>query len=499
MLEKYLNQLKQYNEKVKNYNFCLNMICWDMETEKEFPSKSVEKTGSVIEFLSKETSSLLVSKETKEMLDYLNLHINELTLVDKRQVIMLTRKHERASKIPVELIGKYENLKIKAQNIWVEAKGKNDFSLFAPYLKELINYNREFIKLLGYKDHPYNALLDSDEYGMTVEKLDNFFQKLREDLVPFAKETIKRFENFDTSFLNRKISIEKQKEFSKFLANTIGFSLENGLIKESEHPFCMGIDPTSVRLTTHYYEENFISSMFSVLHEGGHGIYEQNQDSILDSTLLQGGASMGIHESQSRTYENIFGRNIHFVRGIYPKLLEFFPEFNDISAETFYKAINKPENSLIRIEADELTYSLHVMIRYEIEKLLFEGKVEVEELPNLWNQKIKDYLGIDVPSNSKGVLQDVHWAGGLFGYFPSYSLGNAYASQIVTEMKKELDINGLLEQQNFAPINNWLGEKVHKKGLLLDPNDLIKEICGEELSPTPFINYLKEKFNNITF
>ena len=497
MLEKYLKQLNEYNDKVKNYNFCLNMIYWDMETEKDFPAKAVEKTGQTIEFLSKESANLLVSKETKEMLDYLNLHGNELNTVDKRQVELLTRQYDRMSKIPVDLIGKYENLKVKAQNVWVEAKGKNDFSLFVPYLKELIDYNREFIKLLGYKDHPYNALLEGGEYGMTVEKLDNFFAKLREDLVPFAKDVIEKFSKFDASFLERSISIEKQKEFSRFLANYIGFDLKKGLIKESEHPFCMGIDPTNVRFTTHYYENNFVSSMFSVLHEGGHGLYEQNQDETLGTTLLQGGASMGVHESQSRTYENVFGRSYEFLKGIYPKLLEFFPEFQDISLEDFYKGINKPENSLIRIEADELTYSLHVMIRYEIEKLLFEGKIEVEELPKIWNEKIKNYLGIDVPNNAKGVLQDVHWAGGMFGYFPSYSLGNAYASQIVEVLKKDLDLNTLLEKGDFVTINRWIGEKVHNKGLLLDPNDLIRTVCGEELNPVPFINYLKEKFEKI--
>jgi len=177
--------------------------------------------------------------------------------------------------------------------------------------------------------------------------------------------------------------------------------------------------------------------------------------------------------------------------------LEFFPEFQDISLDDFYKAINKPENSLIRIESDELTYSLHVMIRYEIEKLLFEGKIEVEELPKIWNEKIKSYLGIDVPSNAKGVLQDVHWAGGMFGYFPSYSLGNAYASQIVEVLKKELGLNSLLEKGDFESINSWVEKKVHNKGLLLDPNDLIRSICGEELNPQPFIDYLKEKFNSI--
>ncbi len=496
-MNKYLKQLQAYNEKVKNFNYCLNMIYWDMETEKEFPVKAVDRTGGVIEFLSKEITNLLVSEETKEMIDYLTIHSNELNAVDRRQVQLLKRNYERNVKIPVELIGKYENLKVKAQSIWVEAKNNNDFELFAPYLKELIENNREFIKFTGYKDHPYNALLERDEYGMTVEKLDNFFEKLRDHLVPLAKNTIEKFSSFDTSFLERELSVEKQKEFSKFLANYIGFDLEKGLIKESEHPFCMGIAPDNVRFTTHYYEENFISSMYSVLHEGGHGLYEQNQDETLDTTLLQGGASMGIHESQSRTYENIFGRNYYFLKGIYPKILEFFPELSDVSLDDFYKAVNKPENSLIRIEADELTYSLHVMIRYEIEKLLFEGKIEVEELPKIWNEKIKAYLGIDVPSDSKGVLQDVHWAGGLFGYFPSYSLGNAYASQIVEVMKKDLDLNSLLEKGDFKVINNWLQEKVHKKGLLLDPNDLIGSICKEELNPMPFIYYLKDKFENI--
>lgn len=497
MIEKYLKELKSYNEKVKNYNYCLNMIYWDLETEKNFPPKAVDKTGEVIEFLSKEMTNLLLSKETKTMLDYLKLHINELNQIDKRQVELLERNYLRTVKIPVELIGKYENLKVKAQSVWVEAKNNNDFKLFAPYLKELIEYNREFIKLTGYKDHPYNALLEKDEYGMTVDKLDNFFEKLKEHLVPLAKETIEKFSDFDTSFLERKVSLERQKEFSVFLAKYIGFDLDKGMIKESEHPFCMGIDPDNVRFTTHYYESNFISSMYSVLHEGGHGLYEQNQDETLETTLLQGGASMGIHESQSRTYENIFGRNYYFLKGLYPKLLGYFPELNDISLDDFYKAVNKPENSLIRIEADELTYSLHVMVRYEIEKLIFEGKVEVEELPKIWNEKIKSYLGIEVPNDSKGILQDVHWAAGLFGYFPSYSLGNAYASQVIELMKKDLDLNVFLELGDFTEINKWLKEKIHKKGLLFDPNELIGALCGEELNPMPFINYLKDKFQGI--
>lgn len=497
MLEKYLEQLASYNEKIQNYNFCLNMIYWDMETEKGFPSKGIEKTGKVIEFLSSEVNNLMINSKSKDMLDYLSLHKEELSKIDQRQVELLLRNYERVSKIPVELLSKYEGLKIKAQNVWVEAKENNDFNLFAPYLKELIEYNREFIKLLGYEGHQYNTLLEAGEYGMTVEKLDSFFEVLRKELVPFAKETIKKFEKFDASFLERLVPLERQKSFSNFLARYIGFDLDKGLIKESEHPFCMGIEPNNVRFTTHYYKDNFVSSMFSILHEGGHGIYEQNQDESLIVTLLQGGASMGVHESQSRTYENIFGRNYYFLKGLYPNIQEVFPEFKDISLDEFYKGINKPENSLIRIEADELTYSLHVMIRYEIEKMIFEGKLEVEDLPRVWNAKIKEYLGIDVPSDSKGVLQDVHWAGGMFGYFPSYSLGNAYASQIIDELKKEIDINSHLGNGDFAPINSWLNEKIHKKGMTLDPNDLIKSVCGEELNPVPFINYLKEKFGSI--
>lgn len=497
MLKESLEELRILNEKVSNLNYCLNMIYWDMETEKDYPEKAVEKTSTVIEFLSKELTTLTTSPQTKKMLDYLSLHKEELSTIDKRQVEILLRDYERTSKIPLEMLGKYAGLQVKAQNIWVEAKGKNDFSLFAPYLKELIEYNRDFIKILGYKDHPYNCLLEGGEYGMTVAKLDDFFGTLREHLVPLAKEVISKFEKFNTKFLNCSISIEKQKEFGKFLASYIGFDLKKGLIKESEHPFCMGMNQNNVRFTSHYYENNFLSSMYSILHEAGHGIYEQNMGNDLEFTCLSQGASMGIHESQSRTFENIFGRNYNFLKGIYPKLLEFFPEFGNISLDDFYKAINKPENSLIRIESDELTYSLHIMIRYEIEKMLFEGTIEVDDLPKIWNEKIKAYLGIDVPIDAKGVLQDVHWAGGMFGYFPSYSLGNAYASQIIEVLKKDLDLDQLLLAGDFVTITKWIGEKIHKHGSLYDPNDLIRNICGEELNPMPFINYLKEKFNAI--
>ncbi|MBN2837203.1 MAG: carboxypeptidase M32 [Fusobacteriaceae bacterium] len=480
-----------------NYNYCLNNIYWDMETETAFPPKAVEKTSQVIEFLSKEITNLLVSKDTIEMIDYLTENNKSLTPIQKRQVILLNRAYNRASKIPVDLQTKYEGLKIKAQSVWVEAKEKNDYSLFAPYFKELIFYNKKFIKLLEPKVHPYDILLEQGEFGMTVEKLDKFFDVLKKELIPFAKATIEKLESINTDFLFKSIPLERQKAFSNYLARYIGFDLNKGLIKESEHPFCMGIEPNNVRFTTHYYGNNFISSIYSVLHEAGHGIYEQNQDSELEGTMLQGGASMGVHESQSRTFENLFGRNYYFLKGLYPNLQEIFPEIKEVSVEAFYKGVNKPENSLIRIEADELTYSLHIMLRYEIEKMIFEDKIEVDELPKIWNSKMKEYFGLDVPNDSKGILQDVHWAGGMFGYFPSYSLGNAYANQIIEEMKKEIKLDEFLEKGEFGPINYWLREKIHRKGMLLDPDDLIKSICKEELNPYLYINYLKEKFRKI--
>jgi carboxypeptidase Taq len=276
------------------------------------------------------------------------------------------------------------------------------------------------------------------------------------------------------------------------------FDKSRGLIKESEHPFTSGYGTSDVRVTNHYYEDLLTSSIFSAIHELGHGTYEQQCDPNLDSTLLGGGTSMAIHESQSRFYENVVGRSYEFWVAHYPKLKEIFKEeLSDITLDDFYRLVNNVECSLIRTEADELTYPLHVMVRYEIEKMIIEQDVNVDDLPTIWNQLYKEYLNIDVPSDKEGILQDVHWSGGSFGYFPTYALGSAYAAQMLNAMRKDLDFEKEIGKQNLKAINEWLKEKIHHYGATKNPTELLLISTNEEFDAKYFVEYLKNKFSKL--
>lgn len=277
----------------------------------------------------------------------------------------------------------------------------------------------------------------------------------------------------------------------------MGFDFDRGVGAESEHPFTMNITKSDVRLTTKYIEDNPMSAVFSTIHETGHGIYEQQIGDNLQGTILGSGGSMGIHESQSRFYENIIGRDLHFWKGLYEKAKEEFTFLKDISLEDFYREINLVEPSLIRVDADELTYSLHIMVRYEIEKGIIDGSIDVEDLPKVWKEKMEEYLGVVPSTDSEGVMQDVHWSAGLVGYFPSYALGSAYSAQIYNTMKKELNVDEILESGEMYKIREWLGEKIHKYGKLKETPEIIKEVTGEDLNPKYYIEYLRDKYSKI--
>lgn len=339
----------------------------------------------------------------------------------------------------------------KAETAWEEAKGKSDFSLFSPYLEQLIEFNKRFITYWGYQEHPYDALLDLFEPGVTVKVLDQLFSELKEAIIPLVKQVTASGNKPDTSFITKAFPKEKQKELSLYFLQELGYDFDGGRLDETVHPFATTLNRGDVRVTTRYDEKDFRTAIFGTIHECGHAVYEQNIDEALSGTNLSDGASMGIHESQSLFYENFIGRNKHFWTPYYKKIQEASPEqFKDISLDDFVRAINESKPSLIRVEADELTYPLHIIIRYEIEKAIFSNEVSVEELPSLWNQKYQDYLGITPQTDAEGILQDVHWAGGDFGYFPSYALGYMYAAQLKQKMLGDIpEFDTLLERGNF--------------------------------------------------
>lgn len=492
-LQEYLELLK----KMKNYEEALGVLYWDMRTGA--PKKGMEQRSEVLGTLAAEHFQLSTSERMGELISALTepAVFEGLSRIHQRSLEEMKKEYERSVKIPSDLYQQYVVHTSKSEAKWEEAKANNDFHGFLPYLEQMIDYKKQFVELWGYEENKYDTLLDMYEPGMTVKQLDDVFGALREKLVPLVAAITERG-GVDASFLNRKVPIKRQKEFSLFILKEIGYDFDAGRLDETVHPFAVGLNPGDVRVTTRYIEDEFLNSLFSSIHEGGHALYEQNISPELIGTNLCSGTSMGIHESQSRLWENMIGRSRAFWEKYLPDLHRIVPEFSDIDLESFYRGINEAKPSLIRTEADELTYNLHIMIRYELEKLLLNDQLKAADLPEAWNEKYKEYLGIVPPNDTQGVLQDVHWAGGNFGYFPSYALGNLYAAQIMHAMRKDLsDIDGLVAKGEFEPIRAWLTEKIYQHGGVYTPSDVLKNTTRELLNPAYFMEYIETKYKAI--
>lgn len=361
-----------------------------------------------------------------------------------------------------------------------------------------MDFNKQFVELWGFDGHPYNTLLDLYEPNLTVDTLDKVFGELRERAVPLAAKIADQPQP-KHDFLFQHYDKAKQRELSEFILKEMGYRFDAGRLDESAHPFATGLNLGDVRITTKFTPRDITFALFSSIHEGGHALYEQNISSSLKGTLLCTGTSMAIHESQSRFWENKVGRSYSFWKRYYPDLQRFFPEqLGHVSLEEFYKGINVVQPSLIRIEADELTYNLHIMIRYELEKALIGGELKVEDLPEAWNAKYQEALGLVPQHDAEGVLQDVHWSGGSFGYFPSYSLGNMYAAQFMHYMKKDIpDYEAHVEHGRLNVLKDWLTEKIYQHGKLYTPTELVLQVTGETLNPAYLMNYLEQKYQEI--
>jgi carboxypeptidase Taq len=361
-----------------------------------------------------------------------------------------------------------------------------------------VDFQNELVGYWGYEGNKYNTLLDFYEPGFTVEKIDKVFGELRDAIVDLLNRIKSSGYTPDTKVLEGHFSKASQEKQGTYITEKIGYDFGAGRMDESMHPFTIEFNNKDVRITTHYYENDFTNALFSCIHEGGHAIYEQNISDELRGTTLGSGVSSGIHESQSRFYENILGRSREFWKYFYPEVIKAYPQFEKVDFDEFYKAVNIVKPSLIRVDADELTYSLHIIIRYEIEKALINGEIKVEDLPRIWNEKYKEYLGVEPENDGVGVLQDVHWSGGMFGYFPSYALGNLYGAQFYNTMLKEIpDMMKKVENGEFEPIKEWLKEKIHRHGGVYKPSELITMVTGEELTAKYFIEYLNKKYGEI--
>ena len=460
------------------------------------PKDTAEGRGVALGVLAGEEHKLFSAPETGELLDFLWGRQEELDQLHRRQVEELRRSYAQLTRIPAEEYMEYAMLTNEAGDVWRRAKEASDFALFRPVLEKLVAFN---IKFAGYYDSskaPYDALLNEYERGVDMAYLDGFFATLRDRIVPLLRAVMEK-EPPEDGFLRRHCPVEAQRRFSDYLMEVLGLDRAHCAIGETEHPYTLNFNNKDVRITTHYEETNLASSMYSVIHEGGHAKYELGISDDVQYTCLAGGVSMGVHESQSRFYENLIGRSLPFIQAIFPQMREFFPEqLSDVTAEQFYRAVNKVQPSLIRTEADELTYCLHIMVRYEIEKQLISGTLAVKDVPETWNRLYKEYLGVDVPDDRRGCLQDSHWSGGAFGYFPSYALGSAYGAQMLKNMEGDIDVWGPVSRGDLSGVSAWLGDKVHRYGGLLEPAGVVKNACGQ-FDPAVFAGYLEQKYTEL--
>ncbi|NOY43131.1 MAG: carboxypeptidase M32 [Planctomycetes bacterium] len=414
-------------------------------------------------------------------------------------VRLLRRDYEKKVKLPQTLVEELTRTASHAQQVWAEARQANDFAKFQPLLEKTVGLKRQEAAALGYEATPYDALLDQYEPGETAENVARVLSALRDALVPLVQAIADSSTRPEVAVLAREYPTAAQEQLGKQAAAEIGFSFEAGRLDVTDHPFCVTLGPRDIRLTTRYDERSFNDGFFSILHEAGHGIYEQGLPDEQFGTPLGEYVSTAIHESQSRMWENQVGLSQSFWQHFYPQAQQAFPTaLSDVDLATFHQAINEVRPSLIRVEADEVTYNLHILIRFELEKALIEDDLQVADLPGAWNEKYKHYLGITPPNDTDGVLQDVHWSAGLFGYFPTYALGNLYAAQFFVQAQKDLgDLDASFAKGQFSPLREWLRTNIHQHGRRYTPAELVQRITNAPLSHEPLMNHLTKKYGEL--
>lgn len=494
-LEQAVSRLNETQKALYALNHAMSILYVDGDTAA--PRESYKGRGMAMGYLSELLYRQTVNDETGEVLQTILDNRDQCDALTVRQAELIKEEYDNMHVMPMEEFVAFEQLTNEAVAVWHEAKEKSDYALFAPYLEKMIDYERRYAARKDSDKAPYDVLLDQYEKGISMAQLDPFFKTLRDELSPVIKE-ISLCKQPNYPFMKALYPAEQQKKFSLKLMEMEGIDPNRCTIGETEHPFTDSVNKWDVRITTHYHEDNVFSGMFSVIHEGGHALYELGVGDEYQFTAINGGATMGLHESQSRFYENLICRSRPFCGALLPVMKDIWPEqMKDVTTDQLYAAINAAGPSLIRTEADELTYPLHVMIRYEIEKLMISGEAKVSELPEIWNQMYKKYLGVDVPNDREGILQDSHWSGASFGYFPSYALGSAYGVQMLRKMEKDIDVWGIAGTGDLRPITAWLGDRIHKYGKFLKPQELLLNAMGEPLDAHVYTDYLVKKYSDL--
>jgi carboxypeptidase Taq len=491
MYQKFVEKMSE----LADVQYAIAVLGWDQEVY--MPEKGADKRGQQIATLSGISHNLATSEELGQIISSL-LSDTSLTPTQKSNVDIAWKLYNKSKKFTTEFVTKKSKAISEAFAAWDKAKNAKDFSIYLPFLEKIVNITRQETEILGYKDHPYNALIDQYEPDMTVAELDVLFEDVKKGLKPLL-DHINSFPIHDDSILLQKFDKQKQTDLGEDILVRFGYDMTGGRQDISSHPFCTSFSSEDVRVTTRVDENDLANSVWSTIHECGHALYEQglpaDQYGLASGTAM----SLGIHESQSRFWENNIGRSKEFVTSFLPVFQKYFPDqLNTISDEQFYKSINVVKPSLIRTESDELTYHFHIMIRYEIEKDLVSGKLAVKDVRDVWNEKYKSYLGIDVPDDASGVLQDVHWAHGGIGYFPTYSLGSFFAAQWWHFIQQEIpSIKEDVLKGDTTKILEWLRKNIHSMGSQYSPQILCEKVTGEKLNFKYFMEYANNKFKDI--
>lgn len=471
------------------------LLHWDERTQ--MPAQGAEYRAEQLATLAAEVHRRSTSAELGQWLEELASEASDDPHEERATTIrQLKRSYDKQIKLPTSLVEALSRATSHAHQAWVEARAADDFSRFAPQLSRVIELKKQQAASIGYADQLYDALLDEYEPQATTRQLTELLGAFRQQLVPLVAAVTSSSRRPNKSLLQRQFPIAAQQSLGKQAAEAIGFDFARGRLDVTHHPFCTSVGPNDCRITTRYDEHFFPAAFFSILHEAGHGIYDQGLPNHWYGLPPGSFVSLGIHESQSRLWENLVGRSDAFWRHFYCAAQQLFPDaLGDVQREDFVFAVNLVEPSLIRVEADELTYNLHVIIRFELEQAIFSDDLDVAELPPAWNAKYRDYLGIAPPSDADGVLQDVHWCEGLFGYFPTYSLGNLYAAQFWAAAEQQVGpLQPQLANGDFAPLRRWLGEQIHRRGQRYTASQLVQLVTGAPLSQAALIDYLRDKY-----
>jgi len=492
-----IKQLRGLLEEISDLHYISSLLGWDQQTY--MPPGGAEARGNQLALIERLAHERGTSPELGKLLEELKplAATLEPDSDDACLIKVTARDYNKTTRVPSSHIVEFAQATTLAQQAWVEARQKSDFSIFRPHLEKIVALRQEYASFFPNFEHPYDALLDDFEPGMKTEDVKTIFDGIRPQQVELIRAIASK-PQVDDGFLHQSFDVSRQWSFGEEVITQFGYDWKRGRQDKAEHPFTTEFGINDVRITTRV-DPNYLNPMlFGTMHECGHALYGQGVAPELERTGLERGASLAVHESQSRLWENLVGRSLPFWKHFYPRLQQVFPQLSGIPLNKFYKGINKVHPSFIRVEADEATYNLHIMLRLEIEIALVEGKVLVKDLPEVWNAKMKEYLGVTPPNDAKGVLQDIHWSGGMIGYFSTYALGNLISAQIWEKINQDMpDLNEQIRSGKFEALLAWLRDKIHRHGAKFEPQELVQRVTGSKIDPAAYIRYLNKKFGDI--